>query len=281
MSSSQYEREFKNILEGDKNILSKITKTCTAIEKDNYLCIRNKPFIVVRAAGSFGVDLVALRGDISFLIEIKTSIHDTLHFSSVGGKLQRQLKGRLAQTYKNLERLWDHQFDLKKEELNETIQKSTHNLAELTDRLFDVQAKTDKISSEIENINSSTLKRKIDLALLNYQEKTFKKDEMSMAEYHKAMYEYEKRLTEIRKGIARLRARRAGVRTIKSEIQDLEDELKSINELMKETQRSYFHKGEINRKTYEGRMSQFRERITEINGNLAMLKMKQNEGKNK
>jgi len=113
------------------------------------------------------------------------------------------------------------------------------------------------------------------------EEKTFKKDEMSMAEYHKAMYEYEKRLTEIRKGIARLRARRAGVRTIKSEIQDLEDELKSINELMKETQRSYFHKGEINRKTYEGRMSQFRERITEINGNLAMLKMKQNEGKNK
>ena len=90
MSSSQYEREFKNILEGDKNILSKITKTCTAIEKDNYLCIRNKPFIVVRAAGSFGVDLVALRGDISFLIEIKTSIHDTLHFSSVGGKLQKQ-----------------------------------------------------------------------------------------------------------------------------------------------------------------------------------------------
>jgi hypothetical protein len=34
--------------------------------------------------------LVALRGDISFLMEIKSSNTDTLHFSSVDGKLQRQ-----------------------------------------------------------------------------------------------------------------------------------------------------------------------------------------------
>lgn len=90
MRSSQYERELKSILEGEDKTLSKITKTCTAIEKDNYSKIYDKPFAVVRAAGSFGVDLVAIRGDISFLIEIKTSVGDTLHFSSVGGKLQKQ-----------------------------------------------------------------------------------------------------------------------------------------------------------------------------------------------
>ena len=90
MSSSQYEREFKGILEGDEKILSKITKTCSALEKANYFMINNKPFIVVRAAGSFGVDLVAVRGDISFLVEVKTSVENTLHFSSVGGKLQEQ-----------------------------------------------------------------------------------------------------------------------------------------------------------------------------------------------
>ena len=88
--SSQYEREFKSILGGENTTLLKITKTCNALEKDNYLSICNKPFIVVRAAGSFGMDLVALRGDISFLVEVKTSIEDTLHFSSVGGKLQKQ-----------------------------------------------------------------------------------------------------------------------------------------------------------------------------------------------
>jgi Holliday junction resolvase len=88
--SSVYERELKGILEGDEKILLKVTKTCSVLEKGNYYRTRQKPFIVVRAAGSFGVDLVALRGDISFLMEIKSSNTDTLHFSSVDGKLQRQ-----------------------------------------------------------------------------------------------------------------------------------------------------------------------------------------------
>jgi len=88
--SSVYERELKGILEGDDKTLSKMTKTCSALEKGSYYLTKQKPFIVVRAAGSFGVDLVALRGDISFLMEIKSSTVDTLHFSSVDGKLQRQ-----------------------------------------------------------------------------------------------------------------------------------------------------------------------------------------------
>jgi Holliday junction resolvase len=90
MSASQYERELKYILEGESKIIDKITKTCSVLEKDNYYKISEKPFAVIRAAGSHGVDLVATRGDISFLTEVKTSIGDTLHFSSVGGKLQQQ-----------------------------------------------------------------------------------------------------------------------------------------------------------------------------------------------
>ena len=88
--SNVYERELKGILEGDEKTLEKVTKTCSVLEKGNYYLIREKPFIVVRAAGSFGVDLVALRGDISFLMEIKSSNTDTLHFSTIGGKLQQQ-----------------------------------------------------------------------------------------------------------------------------------------------------------------------------------------------
>ena len=97
MNVGQYERELKNILEGESKTIQRITKTCSAIEKDNYLKISEKPFAVIRAAGSFGVDLVATRGDISFLTEVKTSFGDTLHFSSVGGKLQKQ-----AETMKNM-----------------------------------------------------------------------------------------------------------------------------------------------------------------------------------
>jgi len=90
MNASQYERELKNILEGEEKTLLKITKTCTSLEKDSYSKISDKPFVVIRAAGSFGIDLVATRGDISFLTEVKTSVGDILHFSSVGGKLQEQ-----------------------------------------------------------------------------------------------------------------------------------------------------------------------------------------------
>jgi len=90
MKSSNYERELKSILEGETKTLSNITKTCSVLEKENYYRIKNKPFAVIRAAGSFGVDLVATRGDISFLTEVKTSIEDTIHFSSMAGKLQKQ-----------------------------------------------------------------------------------------------------------------------------------------------------------------------------------------------
>ncbi|MBU0497958.1 MAG: Holliday junction resolvase [Candidatus Thermoplasmatota archaeon] len=88
--SSAYERELKNILEGEKKTLSKVTTSLSAVARDHYYRIIDRPFIVVRAAGSFGVDLVAIRGDISFLVEIKTSITDTLHFSTMNGKLQQQ-----------------------------------------------------------------------------------------------------------------------------------------------------------------------------------------------
>ena len=92
MTASQYEREIKGILDGDTKIINKIIKSCNSIEKNNYIKIYNKPFIVIRAAGSFGIDLVAVRGDISFLLEVKSSIQDTIHFSSINGKLQKQAK---------------------------------------------------------------------------------------------------------------------------------------------------------------------------------------------
>ena len=85
----------KRILQGDDQVLSKITKTCSVIEKDNYYKITGRPFAVIRAAGSLGVDLVATRGDVSFLTEVKTSIGDTLHFSSTGGKPQKQAESMI------------------------------------------------------------------------------------------------------------------------------------------------------------------------------------------
>ena len=90
MNGSQYEREFRSILEADDALLEKITKSCTTVEKEHYFRVKDKPFAVIRAAGSLGVDLVAVRGDVSFLVEIKTSSTPTLHFSTMAGKLQQQ-----------------------------------------------------------------------------------------------------------------------------------------------------------------------------------------------
>ncbi|HHE75655.1 MAG TPA: Holliday junction resolvase, partial [Candidatus Aciduliprofundum boonei] len=90
MSASNYERELRSILRGDKETIEIVTKTCSEDERRKYYKILKKPFIVIRAAGSYGVDLVGVRSDISLLIEIKSSKSKRMHFSSTGGKLQKQ-----------------------------------------------------------------------------------------------------------------------------------------------------------------------------------------------
>lgn len=82
MAVSSYERELKRIFQGDIDTLKNITKTCDKECRESYYKILNKPFIVIRAAGSFGVDLVAIRGDMSFPIEVKSSIHKKVRFSN-------------------------------------------------------------------------------------------------------------------------------------------------------------------------------------------------------
>ncbi len=76
-----FERELKGILRADEGMLERVTKTCNASEKGSYYNIREKPFMVIRGAGSLGVDLVAIRSDISLPIEVKSSINDVLRFS--------------------------------------------------------------------------------------------------------------------------------------------------------------------------------------------------------
>ncbi len=76
-----YERELKYILSGDEAVIKKVTKTCTESECAAYQSLISAPFMVVRAAGSHGVDLIALRWDFSFPIEVKSSGENVLHFS--------------------------------------------------------------------------------------------------------------------------------------------------------------------------------------------------------
>jgi Holliday junction resolvase len=76
-----FERELKGILRADEDMLARVTKTCDGGEKEGYYRIRERPFMVIRGAGSMGVDLVAIRSDLSLPIEVKSSVNDVLRFS--------------------------------------------------------------------------------------------------------------------------------------------------------------------------------------------------------
>jgi Holliday junction resolvase len=76
-----FERELKGILRAEDDMLARVTKTCDDDEKGSYYRIKERPFMVVRGAGSLGVDLVAIRSDLSLPIEVKSSVHDVLRFS--------------------------------------------------------------------------------------------------------------------------------------------------------------------------------------------------------
>ncbi len=82
MSGGMFERELKGILRGEKSALAAATRSCSREEQRAYLRIQKWPFTVLRAAGSLGVDLVAIRGDVSFPIEVKASKSPTLWLSN-------------------------------------------------------------------------------------------------------------------------------------------------------------------------------------------------------
>lgn len=86
---STYERELKGILAGEEDVLRRVTKALAPPQARALRKAADKPFLVVRGAGSLGVDLVALRGDVSFPIEVKSAAADVIRFSD-GSKRNHQ-----------------------------------------------------------------------------------------------------------------------------------------------------------------------------------------------
>lgn len=82
--TSQYERELRHVLAGIPTGVEAVIRSCTVEEKERMRLVLQRPFLVVRAAGS-GIegsgDLLALRGDVSFPIEVKTTKSKKIYFS--------------------------------------------------------------------------------------------------------------------------------------------------------------------------------------------------------
>ena len=82
--ASNYERELRAVLAGSPAGVRAVTRSCTEIERAYAMQVVQRPFLVVRAAGS-GMDgsgdLLALRGDICFPIEVKTRSDKKVYLS--------------------------------------------------------------------------------------------------------------------------------------------------------------------------------------------------------
>lgn len=96
MSGGTWERELKGVLQGDDGVLDRVTRTCSPEEREAYLRIHARPFTVLRAAGSLGIDLVAIRGDVSFPIEVKASKGETIWLSN-NRRMAEQAEALLAE----------------------------------------------------------------------------------------------------------------------------------------------------------------------------------------
>ena len=82
--AGQYERELRAVLAGIPIGVDAVTRSCDPVAKARARQVIERPFLVVRAAGS-GMegsgDLLALRGDLCFPIEVNTSKKPKLYLS--------------------------------------------------------------------------------------------------------------------------------------------------------------------------------------------------------
>ncbi len=90
MSGSIYEREIREILSGNEEFIEKFIRNFSEEEKFYYRSIIKKPFFVVRAAGSMGIDIMAVRDDFSIPIEVKSSKENVLRFTQGSSRAQKQ-----------------------------------------------------------------------------------------------------------------------------------------------------------------------------------------------
>ena len=82
--SSIYERELRSVLAGEEKGVRAVTRSCTESQRAQAMQVCQRPFLVVRAPGSGSEgtgDLLVLRGDMCFPIEVKSSKRSRLYLS--------------------------------------------------------------------------------------------------------------------------------------------------------------------------------------------------------
>ncbi len=91
-SFSGYERELRSLLEGDPTSVRSYARGIPPPERVEFERLIDHPFLVIRGAGSLGLDLVAMRWGLSFPIEVKASSEPVIRFTAASGRANAQLK---------------------------------------------------------------------------------------------------------------------------------------------------------------------------------------------
>jgi Holliday junction resolvase len=91
-SSSAYERELRSLLEGQPDAVRRYARTLPPTERSEFERLIEQPFLIIRAAGSLGFDLVALRREFAFPLEVKASAEPIIRFSAASGRANAQLE---------------------------------------------------------------------------------------------------------------------------------------------------------------------------------------------
>lgn len=89
--SSAYERELRTLLEGEPAAVRTYTRAIAPEERASFERLIGEPFLVIRGAGSLGFDLVALRREFAFPLEVKASSDDVIRFTAASGRADAQL----------------------------------------------------------------------------------------------------------------------------------------------------------------------------------------------
>jgi len=91
-----YERELRSLLSGDPGSVRAYARSLPAVERSEFERLIEEPYLVIRGAGSLGLDLVALRRELALPIEVKASSAPVIRFTAASGRANEQLAAHRA-----------------------------------------------------------------------------------------------------------------------------------------------------------------------------------------
>lgn len=87
-----YERELRSLLAGEPVSVRAYSRILDPHQRSEFERLIDLPFLVIRGAGSLGLDLVAMRWGLSFPIEVKASSEPVIRFTAASGRANAQLE---------------------------------------------------------------------------------------------------------------------------------------------------------------------------------------------